>query len=121
MLGPYSPRFESVLIRVPQPYDFHLSTVRFRDFGSDGATVWHEDGLHRVVAGQEVRIEAAPGGVRIEPARPEAVEEVSRLLGLPFSLDPFRRWAARDPILGPITKTLRGFRPTLNHARSRRS
>ena len=115
MPGPYSAKSESVLIRVPQPYDFHLSTVRFRDFGSDGVTVWHDDGLHRVVAGQEVRIEAAPGGVRIEPARPEAVEEISRLLGLPFSLDPFRRWAARDPILGPITKTLRGFRPTLNH------
>lgn len=99
---------------IPDPYDFHLSTVRFRDFGSDGATVWHEDGLHRVVAGQEVRIEAAPGGVRIEPATADALEEVSRLLGVPFDLDPFRAWAARDPALGPIAKTLRGFRPTLN-------
>ena len=103
-----------MLIRFPQPYDFHLSTVRFRDFGTDGATVWHDDGLHRVVAGQELRIEAAPGGVRIEPASPEGVEEISRLLGLPFSLDPFRGWAARDPILSQITETLRGFRPTLN-------
>ena len=103
-----------MLIRVPDPYDFHLSTVRFRDFGSDGATVWHEDGLYRVVAEQEVRVEAAPGGVRVEPASPAAVEEVSRLLGLPFDLDPFREWAARDTILGPIMETLRGFRPTLN-------
>ena len=30
--------------------------------------MWHEDGLHRVVAGREVRIDAAPGGVRVEPA-----------------------------------------------------
>lgn len=103
-----------MLVRFPQPYDFHLSTVRFRDFGSDGATVWHEDGLHRVVAGREVRIEAAPDGVRVEPASPETVEEVSRLLGLPFDLDPFRAWAAHDPVLGPLTETLRGFRPTLN-------
>jgi len=110
----YNPLSEPVLIRFPQPYDFHLSTVRFRDFGSDGATVWQEDGLYRVVAGQEVRIEAAPGGVRVEPASPEAAAEVSRLLGLPFDLDPFRAWAARDPVLGPLTETLRGFRPTLN-------
>ena len=103
-----------MLVPIPQPYDFHLSTVRFRDFGSDGATVWQEDGLYRVVAGQEVRIEAAPGGVRVEPASPEAAAEVSRLLGLPFDLDPFRAWAARDPVLGPLTETLRGFRPTLN-------
>ncbi|MEP7225414.1 MAG: hypothetical protein ABI783_10700 [Actinomycetota bacterium] len=103
-----------MLVPIPQPYDFHLSTVRFRDFGSDGATLWHEDGLYRVVAEQEVRVEAAPGGVRVEPASPAAVEEVSRLLGLPFDLDPFREWAARDTILGPITETLRGFRPTLN-------
>ena len=103
-----------MLIRVPDPYDFHLSTVRFRDFGSDGATVWHEDGLYRVVAEQEVRVEAAPGGVRVEPTSPAPMEEVSRLLGLPFDLDPFREWAARDTILGPITETLRGFRPTLN-------
>ncbi len=103
-----------MLVPIPQPYDFHLSTVRFRDFGSDGATVWHEGGLHRVVAGREVRIEAAPEGARVEPAFPEAAEEVSRLLGLPFSLDPFRTWAAGDQIMGPITTALAGFRPTLN-------
>ena len=91
-----------MLLAVPQPYDFHLSTVRFRDFGTDGATVWHEDGLHRVVAGREIRVEPADGGVRIDPASPEAAAEVSRLLGLPFELDPFREWAARDPALGPI-------------------
>ena len=103
-----------MLLAVPQPYDFRLSTVRFRDFGTDGATVWHEDGLQRVVAGREIRIEPANGGVRIDSANPETAAEVSRLLGLPFELDPFRKWAARDPALGPITETLRGLRPTLN-------
>jgi DNA-3-methyladenine glycosylase II len=103
-----------VLLPVPQPYDFDLSTVRFRDFGTDGATVWHEGGLHRVIAGREVRVERGPGGVGVDPATPEAVEEVSRLLGLPFQLDPFREWAASDPVLAPIAEALRGFRPTLN-------
>jgi DNA-3-methyladenine glycosylase II len=103
-----------VLFPVPQPYDFHLSTVRFRDFGSDGATVWHEGGLHRVVAGREVRVEAASGGVSVEPAGPEAVEEISRLVGAPFALEPFREWGAGDPVLRSITSKLAGFRPSLN-------
>ena len=103
-----------MLLRFPQPYDFELSTVRFRDFGSDGATVWHDGGLRRVVAGRERRVTAAPGGVRIEPSGREAVAEIGRLLGLPFDLDPFRSWAATEPVLGPIVSRLEGFRPTLN-------
>ena len=103
-----------MLLRFPQPYDFELSTVRFRDFGSDSATVWHDGGLHRVVAGRELRTTAAPGGVRIEPAGSEAAAEIGHLLGLPFELDPFRAWAATDPVLGPIVLGLEGFRPTLN-------
>jgi len=103
-----------VLLRLPQPYDFELSTVRFRDFGSDRATVWHEGGLHRVVAGREVRVVEAPGGVRIEPASPAALAEIGRLLGLPYDLAPFRAWAASDPVLGPIVVGLGSFRPTLN-------
>jgi len=103
-----------VLIAIPEPYDFHLSTVRFRDFGSDRATVWHEGGLHRVVGGHEVRIEPAPGGVRVEPGGPEAEQEVARLLGAAFDLDSFRARAEPEPVLGPIVRALFGFRPTLN-------
>jgi DNA-3-methyladenine glycosylase II len=103
-----------VLLRIPQPYDFVLSTVRFRDFGSDRATVWHEGGLHRVVGGQEARIEAARGGVRVEPGGRDIEHEVSRLLGLPFDLDAFRAWAAPEPVLRRIIGSLHGFRPTLN-------
>ena len=51
------------LLALPQPYDFHASTERFRSYGADRANLWHEGGLHRVVAGREVRVEAAPGGV----------------------------------------------------------
>ena len=52
-----------LLLRFPEPYDFEISTERFRAFGPDVANLWHEGGLHRVVGGREVRIEAAPGGV----------------------------------------------------------
>ncbi|CAN5271898.1 hypothetical protein BH09ACT13_BH09ACT13_15230 [soil metagenome] len=103
-----------MVLPVPQPYDFHLSTVRFRDFGSDGATVWHAGGLHRVVGGREVRVEPADGGVRIDPGSPQAELEIERLLGLPFDLASFRAWAKREPVLGPIVGPLAGFRPTLN-------
>ena len=34
-----------MLLALPDPYDFALSTARFRDFGTDGATVPHEGGL----------------------------------------------------------------------------
>lgn len=103
-----------MLLAVPAPYDFELSTVRFRDFGSDGATVWHEGGLHRVVAGREVRVTAAEGGVAIEPWSDDAAEGVGRLLGLTFDLEEFEAWSASDPVLGGIVASLAGFRPTLN-------
>ncbi|MDH5281943.1 MAG: hypothetical protein OEW52_12490 [Thermoleophilia bacterium] len=103
-----------MLLTIPEPYDFALSAARFRDFGSDRATVWHDGGLHRVVAGQEVRVTAVTGGVSIEPGSPEAAAEIGHLLGLPFDLDAFRTWAARDAELGRIVGALPGFRPTLS-------
>jgi DNA-3-methyladenine glycosylase II len=96
------------LLAVPGPFDFALSTERFRVFGVDRATVWHEGGLHRVVNGREVRIEAAPGGVDVEPA-----EDVGELLGLPFDLDGFYAWAQGDDVLRHVVVKLRGFRPPL--------
>jgi DNA-3-methyladenine glycosylase II len=103
-----------VLVRIPEPYDFELSTARFRDFGTDGATVLHEGALHRVVAGREVRIEPAAGGVRVQPAILAAAGEVEHLLGLPFGLEPFRAWAHEEPVLGGIVGAIPGFRPTLH-------
>jgi DNA-3-methyladenine glycosylase II len=95
-------------LAVPGPFDFALSTERFRVFGVDRAVVWHEGGLHRVVGGREVRIEAAEGGVEVEPE-----EDVRRLLGFPFDLDAFYAWAQRDEVLRGVVTRLRGFRPPL--------
>jgi DNA-3-methyladenine glycosylase II len=101
-------------VRIPEPYHFELSTTRFRELGSDGATVWYEGGLHRVVGGREVRIEAVPGGVRIEPDGVGVEAGVGRLLGLPFDLEPFHAWAETEPVVGAVARRLRGFRPPLN-------
>jgi len=102
------------LLAMPQPYDFEISTERFRAFGPDLANLWHEGGLHRVVGGREVRIEPAPGGVFVEPFDEEIEAEVGALLGLPFDLEGFGRWARRaDPVVRRLAKALAGFRPPL--------
>src|SRR5436853_3721549 len=100
-------------LAVPGPFDLALTTERFRAFGIDRASVWHEGGLHRVVGGRELRIEAAPGGVDVEPLDVETEPVIRMLLGLVFDLGPFYDWAAGDEVLGPATQRLAGFRPTL--------
>ena len=101
------------LLALPQPYDFMLSTERFRVFGPDPALLWHDGGLHRVVAGREVRIEAAGGGVSVEPAGDTIVPEVSRLLGVSFDLSAFTAWAERDAVLARLVERFAGYRPPL--------
>jgi DNA-3-methyladenine glycosylase II len=102
-----------VLLRLPEPYDFDVSTERFRAFGLDSANLWHEGGLHRVVAGREVRIEAAPGGVEVSPCDEQIKPVVRKLLGLEFDLPPFYAWAAGQPVLNALVPRLAGFRPPL--------
>jgi 3-methyladenine DNA glycosylase/8-oxoguanine DNA glycosylase len=102
-----------LLLRLPEPYDFALSTERFRTFGVDLANLWHEGGLHRVVGGREVRIEAAPGGVDVEPLDHQTAIVVEKLLGLEFDLDRFTAWAAGQPVLDELVPKLAGFRPPL--------
>src|SRR5918996_3994276 len=102
------------LLPIPEPYDFELSTRRYRAFGPDLANLWHEGGLHRVVAGREVRIEAAPGGVDVEPLDDESEGLVRTLLGTAFELDDFYEFALSDSVLGKIVTRLRGLRPPLN-------
>ncbi len=102
-----------MLLRLPEPYDFALSTERFRTFGVDLANLWHEGGLYRVVDGRDVRIEAAPGGVDVEPLDDETGPVVAKLLGLEFDLDAFAAWAAVQPVLGELVPKLAGFRPPL--------
>jgi DNA-3-methyladenine glycosylase II len=100
-------------VAVPGPFDFALTTERFRAFGPDRASLWHEGGLHRVVGGREVRIEAAPGGVEVEPFDAEIEPTVRAVLGLAFELEPFYAWAAGDEVLAGTVQRLAGFRPSL--------
>ena len=102
-----------MLLRLPEPYDFDVSTERFRAFGVDVANLWHEGGLHRVVGGREVRIEVAPGGVDVTPLDDDIRRVVEKLLGLEFELEPFYAWAAAQPVLAEIVPRLVGFRPPL--------
>src|SRR5215831_2365035 len=103
------------LLRVPDPYDFTLSTERFRAFGPDLANLWHEGGLHRVVDGREVRIEPAQGGVEVEPLDDCTEPVVRKLLGLEFDLAAFEQFASeRDPALAGVVQRLNGFRPPLS-------
>ena len=102
-----------MLVRLPQPYDFALSVARYRVYGVDQATIWREDGLHRVFSGREVRIEAAPGGFDVAPHDAAIEAEVLTFLGAPFDLDAFRDFAAGDETLGPLVTALAGFRPPL--------
>jgi DNA-3-methyladenine glycosylase II len=101
------------LLAVPQPYDFELSTDRYRVFGPDLANLWHEGGLHRVVEGREVRIEAAPGGVDVDPLDAETEPVVRSLLGVPFELEPFYAFAVSDGVLARLVAGLSGLRPPL--------
>jgi DNA-3-methyladenine glycosylase II len=102
-----------MLLRLPDPYDFALSTERFRVFGRDLANRFEDGALHRVVAGREVRIAAAPGGVTVEPFDSETRPAVEKLLGREFELDPFLAWAADDLVLAGIVSRLGGLRPPL--------
>lgn len=101
------------LLRFPEPYDFELSTGRFRAFGTDLANRLVDSTLYRAVGGREVRILGRPGGVDVEPLDAETEPVVAHLLGAPFELGPFYEWAALDPVLAPIGERLRGYRPPL--------
>ena len=101
------------LIAVPQPYDFELSLDRFTFWGVDRANVWYDGGLHRVIAGREVRITAANGSVHVEPLD-EVIEPVVRkLLGLELDVQGFHAFAQGEPVLAEAVRRFPGFRPPL--------
>jgi 3-methyladenine DNA glycosylase/8-oxoguanine DNA glycosylase len=102
-----------LLLRFPEPYDFELSTERFRAFGPDLANLWVDGALLRAIGGREVRVAAVPGGVEVEPLDAETRPVVEKLLGLEFELDPFYAWAREQAVLDELVPRLAGFRPPL--------
>jgi DNA-3-methyladenine glycosylase II len=60
-----------------------------------------------------VRIEAAPGGVDVEPLDDETRAVALKLLGAEFELELFAAWAAGQPVLDVLVPRLAGFRPPL--------
>jgi len=101
------------LIAVPQPYDFDLSLDRFTFWGVDRANVWHDGGLHRVIAGREVRITPANGSVQVEPLDAAIEPVVRKLLGLDLDLQSFHAFAQGEPVLAEAVRRFPGFRPPL--------
>jgi 3-methyladenine DNA glycosylase/8-oxoguanine DNA glycosylase len=99
------------LLRLPDPYDFEVSTGRFRAWGLDLANLWEDGALWRAVGGREVRIAAAPGGVDVEPLDVETAAVVRKLLGGEFDLDAFYAFASTEPVLAGIVERVRGLRP----------
>ncbi len=97
------------LLRLPDPYDFELSTERFRAFGPDLANLWHDGALHRWLGGREVRIAPVDGGVDVTPFEADA----RVLLGAAFDLDAFYAFAATESVLAELVPRLAGFRPPL--------
>jgi 3-methyladenine DNA glycosylase/8-oxoguanine DNA glycosylase len=97
-------------LAMPQPFDFELTTERFRAFGPDLANLWRAGVLHRVVGGREVRVGANARGVEVEPLDHETAPVVLKLLGAEFDLQAF---APPDPVLAAQVARLRGLRPTL--------
>jgi 3-methyladenine DNA glycosylase/8-oxoguanine DNA glycosylase len=100
-------------LEIPAPYDFELSTERYRAFGPDLANLWRDGALHRVVDRRAVRIQAADGGVRVEPLDTDTESVVRKLLGLEFDLDSFAAFATTEPVLAELVPALPGFRPPL--------
>ena len=101
------------LVETPEPFDFELSTARFRAFGRDRATVWEDGALYRAVGGREVRIAAATGGVDVDPLDAETEAVVHQVLGFDFDLVAFSTWAAGEERLAPLVVRFAGYRPTL--------
>jgi DNA-3-methyladenine glycosylase II len=102
------------LLRLAEPFDFEISTGRFRAFGTDLANRLVDGVLHRAVGGRDVRIRAANGGVDVSPLDDETRPVVLKLLGTEFDLEAFYRWAVeRQPVIEELTVRLAGFRPPL--------
>jgi 3-methyladenine DNA glycosylase/8-oxoguanine DNA glycosylase len=101
-------------LKLPRPYDFAVSTERFRAFGPDLANLWDGEALLRAIDGREVRIAPALEGVDVEPLDAATEPVVRKLLGAELDVAGFSRFAAAaDPVLARLASALQGFRPPL--------
>ena len=101
------------LVEIPEPFDFELSTARFRAFGLDRATCREDGMLYRAVGGARGADRRGEGGVDVEPLDAETETVVRKLVGFEFDLVAFSAWAAGEERLAPLVVRFAGYRPTL--------
>jgi DNA-3-methyladenine glycosylase II len=99
------------LVVLPEPYDYELSTGRFRAFGTDLANRIVDGALHRAIEGRDVAIRARRGGVDVEPLDEVTRGVVLKLLGVEFDLPSF--YARAHGPMASLVDRLHGFRPPL--------
>lgn len=102
-----------MLVSLPEPYDFELSTRRLHASGPELVHRFHEGSLYRFIAGREVRFTPARGGVEVAPFDAAIGVGAEKLLGAEFDLTAFGAWAAGDPVLAALLPRLAGLRPPL--------
>jgi DNA-3-methyladenine glycosylase II len=102
-----------VLVPIPEPFDFALTTERISWLGPDRVNLVEDDRLVRVVAGRPVAAGPAVGGVSIEPASDGAATVFAHVLGAAFDLAVFAPAARADGALRPLGERLHGLRPLL--------
>lgn len=110
------------------PIDVSRTLARFHLWGEDPANRLSKDVFRRVVKvaarwrGYELRWAGEPDAARLRVSMPgarsarvldPAVDEVTRICGLPLDLPAFYCAAAGDPVLAPLVPRLYGLRPTL--------
>ncbi len=104
----------ALIVPIPQPFSFELTTERFRAFGRDPANLWEDGRLYRVVAGQRGR--HRPRGREACASIPTTVSSPRRfsVSSAPASTSTgFARLATTDPVLARLAVDLRGLRPSL--------
>jgi hypothetical protein len=88
-------------LRLPEPYDFELSTARYRTWGRDLANVWEDGALWR--ASEAARSESPPRRrVDVEPFDEVIGATARKLLGSEFDLESFYAFAANHAVLARV-------------------
>lgn len=97
----------TLIAPLPPGTDFVRSTFRYRRYGRDPASLWHDGRLHRVLrSGLAVRVDESGVWAWAEPAAAD-LAELAHLLGAGFDLDGLRAAHPEVYALAP------GYRPIL--------